>query len=187
VKRVPSSVLVLSIIGLIWAALVLVVFALRIVTILRDSGRPMPPWQDPIYRDTLYVTIKIVNLIVAPFFAALLLASCVGSMKLLQWARKAMLVYASAACVHIVVMGLFTYTYVIPNMSVGFYAGAPPRYYATSRELLMFTTVPITLLEIAFPVCVLYFFSRPKVIDAFNGIFPASPTNFPVEFPHQSA
>ena len=113
----------------------------------------------------------------------MLAVASIGSLRLRHWARNCMLVYAVCTLFRILAHGLFTYTYMLPNMSDGRFVGTV--YYPTGKLSLIYVTAGLIVLGLIFPICALYFFNRPHVKDAFNGIFPVSPTNFPVEFPSQ--
>ena len=43
-------------------------------------------------------------------------------------------------------------------------------------------TVCFMVLLFAYPICIFYYFTRPKVVKAFNGEFGADPTPFPVDY-----
>ena len=180
-NKTPTSVLVLSIIGLILGGLGILGLILVIGLQLVKFG-PRDPMTEALQKDAVYVAISLISSGIGLILGMLCVASCIGSFSLRPWARKGMCIYAWGAMAQAVLGGLYTMFYVYPKMAAALPAAAPPGYRAGVVGGMIGGGCGMVL-GLIYPICVLYFYSRPHVVDAFNGIFPASPTNFPVEFP----
>lgn len=178
-NKAPTSVVVLSIIGIIFSVLGILGLAWTAVVMF---GHILPdnPMIDAVNHDTLYLTVTGILGTIGVGFTILLFAASIASLKLVPWARRAMIVYAWYTIVVGILGTIFNIVYVMPKMQ----AAMPPGMAAGAIGG-MIGGVCGGLLGLIFPICVLYFYSRPHVIDAFNGIFPVSPTNFPVIYPSE--
>ena len=171
----PTSVKVLSIIGIILSVLGLCGFVWSIIILFGDF---MPnPMLEPLKHDGIYLGVTGVLGTIGIGFTFLLLAASIASLKLSPWARRGMIIYGWFGVIQCILSSIFNFLYVFPKM----YAAAPPAM-AGGAGVGMASGGIGMVLGLVFPICVIYFFARPHVIDAFNGIFPAAPTDFPVIF-----
>jgi hypothetical protein len=184
-RKVPTSVLVLAIIGLILGALGLCGMVWSVISIFVPFGPPNP-MLDALRNDALYLTFTVITAVVGTGFALLLIAACIGSFMLRPWARKGMIVYAWVNIVQGVIGSAFNFIYVFPKMAAALPPGADPAF-VMGLKFGMAAGACGVVLAIIYPACVLFFFSRRHVVDAFNGIFPVEPTNFPVAYPENPA
>ena len=183
-RNAPTSVKVIAIIGIVLGSLGILGLIWSLITIFAPLGPPNPILE-PLRHDSVYIASTIVALIIGVPLTVLLIVACVQSLRMQRWARRAMIVYAWLAIVQCVVGTVFNGAYLIPKMLSGIPAGTSPEMRAAMIGGA-FGGACGGLLSVVFPVCILYFFSRKKVVDAFNGIFPVSPTDFPVEVPGMS-
>jgi hypothetical protein len=182
-SKTPASVKVISILGIIWGAIGILGLVGSLVLIFVHIGPPNP-MLDALNKDPFYIAFSLVVEMIGIFKALLLIGSSVGSLSLKPWARPGMLVYAWVAIVQVVVGAIINMAYVFPKMMAAIPASTPPALRA-SMQAGMIAGACGAIISIIFPICILYFFTRLHVINAFKGIFPADPTDFPVLYPEQ--
>jgi hypothetical protein len=175
----PTSVKVLAIIGLVLGAIGALGLVYSFITVFVPIGPPNPILE-PLRQDSFYMTSVVLGLIIGIPLLVLLIVASARSLVLKPWARKGMIVYAWLAILQCIVGSVFNFTYLIPKMLSAVPAGAPPEVRAGAIGGAVGGACG-SILGLVFPICVLYFFSRQHVVNAFKGIFPASPTNFPVD------
>lgn len=166
----PPSVLILSIFGML-LALYGIFGSAATVFVLVNRGAvfgPPDPMTAKLHADTAYRVGIGLSVVVGLPLAVLLAASAIGSLWLARWARVGMLVHAVGTIVTAIASTIFTVGYVVPLMTSGVQLAGPQRagfiFGAYGGGICggLFTLI--------YPVCVLIFYTRPKVIDAFNGV-----------------
>lgn len=180
-NRLPPAILVLSIIGIIFAALGILgslVAGLVLVTPMLTD-----PALEGLRHDPIYLTVSTIALLFSTLVTILLLAASLASLKLRPWARPAMLTYALLSLFQNLFGTLFTIFYTLPHMSLS--ATASPAARAGYIGGLVGAAFGF-LVNAAWCLCILFFFTRPATIDAFNpALTPiANPTPFPIEPPN---
>ncbi len=178
--RRPTSVTVLAIIGLGIALLALggncingaLLFVDPSSAFLKSSPSLQVYFTDPGLRRLLTIE-SLVGFAVNTF----LVIGCIGSFPLKRWARGLTLNTAWAKIILALAQGIINIAYATPKIMAALTPGTPE--YSGAQIGRYFAPVGIAF-ALAFPVCVVYFYTRPLVIDAFRGIFQASPTAFPV-------
>jgi hypothetical protein len=180
-RKTPTSVLVLSIIGIVWAAIGILGGCASIVVLTVHVGPPNPIL-DELNHDTAYVVANFINLGLGVPLAILLLVASIACLRLIAWARKTMIFFAWASIAQLVLGTLINIFFVYPRLfHIMDAAGPLPPGTKEAQIAGMAIGFCITLLTPIYPICIIYYFSRPKIVDAFSGIFPALPTAFPVQ------
>jgi hypothetical protein len=179
-NRMPPAILVLAIIGIVFAALGILGALFGAVVLFFPFFTD--PSLDALRHDPIYITATSITLVFGTLTTILLLAASLGSLKLRPWARKAMLLYALLALAQNLLGTLFNLLYTLPHMTI-----ASPGSPAARAGFIGGVIGGLfgLLFNAAWSICILYFFSRPSAIDAFNPAFipTAAPTPFPVETP----
>lgn len=174
-RRVPASIMVLSIIGIVFAALGFL--GSCFAGIMLFTSFIHDPNYDALRDDPLYFYASAVGLGIGLVLMILLLAASIGSLQLRPWARKTMLVYAVLAVVQIVLSTAFHLIYTMPRMTTTLTGPAARAGYIGG----MIGAVFGLLFNLGWLGCVFFFYTRPRARDAFNGVFPADPTAFPLD------
>ncbi len=191
-QRTPTSVIVLSIIGIIWSVLVLLSLLWSIAAWFIHFGPPNPALET-LKTDPVYITVTVISTILNIAITSLLLVASIGSLRLRTGARRTMIIYAWLEIGKLILSTILSVTYIMPKMNAVMAAaippgspGASPGMIHTMMTISMIGGVCFAVVFLAYPICLLYFFSRPHVIDAFNGIFPPGQGAFPVITPTDS-
>ena len=180
----PTSLKVVAILGIIWSALILL--ATPCSMFLMFHPLTPNPIMDQLRRDSTYMAFALGSSALNCCLGVLLLASSIGCLKVKPWARMGMNAYAVAYAVTGLLGTVFNLIYVMPKMreAIAAAAGGPG---AMSPELFNMSQIIGAILGILFMagivLTILIIVNRKIAVDAFNGIFPADPTNFPVDFP----
>lgn len=167
----PTSVTVLSIIGIILAALALLCTPFQFIGLLVDTGLPNPQ-VDAIKENTLILALTIGVSVIGLLMAVVLLASSIGSLKLKPWARKGMIAYSIITIILTIVNTVVQVAVVMPEMM-----NSPQMAQLSDQERQMATVIGggvglfcgISIGTI-FPIFVLIFFNRRNVKEAFAGL-----------------
>jgi len=178
--KTPTSVLVLGIIGIIFSALGACGLVFALVFLFVPFGPPNPA-MTPLLHDVLYITFTGVCVAIGIPLNFLLLASSIGSLKLRPWARKGMIIYSWAAIAQVIISLIFNVAYVFPMMIAAVPADAAPPVKAGMIGGILGGSCG-GLLGLILPICILFFFSRSNVINAFKGIFPTNTASGPDDF-----
>ena len=183
-KRVPTSVMVISIIGIILSAFSFMGLCFNFASLFIEFGGPNPVL-DALKDDKLIMASSIAGLVVGIPLSILLLVASIGSIKLSPWARKGMITYAWCDIARLCVGILFMLLYSYPKMYEAIQnAGALPPGVREGMIGGMFGGICGALIAPIYPIFILIYYKKQHVIDAFNGIFPAAPTPFPVDYPN---
>ena len=182
--KCPVSVTVLSIIGLICSSLAMLSFIYLLAIHL--MGISSSPAVDALYRDPVFLTITIAGYGIAVPLNGLLFAASIGSLKLRLWAWRGMMVFAWVYIIQSVIGLVLNVIFIMPRTHAAIMASARPMPPGAPSMDLFFRIgevlgVCMGLGFLAYPICILIFYRRPRVRDAFHGIFPATGTDFPVE------
>ncbi len=173
-KNVPVPVLVLSIIGILFGAIGLL--GICIAPVMLFTSIIPNPTMEPLRGDNLYLGVTLGALVLNLIATVLLLSGSIGSLRLLPWARMAMLAYAIIAPVITCLASVFNILYTVPKLTAAMEGPA-----ATGGKIGGYIgAVGGLFFSLAFSACILYFYTRPKTVNAFKGIFPEDPTNFPI-------
>ena len=179
-RKVPTSVMVVSILGIIYGGLMVLcvpVNILLMVTPLFPS-----PVLDALRQDQTYVTVYLVNSAIGFCLGMLLLVSSIGSLKIKPWARLGMNVYAVALIVMTLVGTVITLEYVLPITKKAM-EGTPAAGLGIVSGIV--GAVLGLLFALAVAAVILVVFNRRVAVDAFRGIFPEEAATLPGEYPGQ--
>jgi hypothetical protein len=187
-SKTPTSVMVVSILGIIYGIYILLATPCGIFMIIHPI---MPnPMLETLTKDATYITFVLCTSIIQVCMGVLLLAASIGSLKLKPWARTGMNTYAVIKALFSLVGTVISLVFVLPRMTTAM-AATPPGPagpFAVSFAPLVGTFAIVgailgLLLGWAVSTVILITFNRRIAVDAFHGIFPVEPTNFPVQFP----
>jgi hypothetical protein len=178
-KKIPVSVLVLCCIGIALACLNFLSMAAGAFFIFVDLGGPNPA-RDALRNDSLQMAYFYVSLCTNLILATLLITCSIGSIKLRRWAWKGMLIYAWSELADTGAGLVFQIVHAIPRTLATLPA---ERSLRTITLIGVVASVVAPILWAVFPVCVLYFFSRKHVKEAFSGAGSTATLAFPPEFP----
>ena len=171
--RVPTSVTVISVLGLVFGAFG--VFGLAFSILFIFSGfqfGPPNPMMDKVNKDPGYLLGTGISLAVGVPLLVIMLASAIGGLSLKPWARVGMLIYAIGTILNGLVSTVFTVVYVIPLMLSALPQADPATQAGATAGA--YGGACGGLIGLIYPVCILWFYTRPHVKDAFNGIVPPS-------------
>ena len=165
----PASVVVLAVIGIVLASVTILnngVLGLLLVGSgkSRAMGPPsLRPWQFTDWSISLA-------------FGVFLLCACVGTLLLRPWARKALLVYAGAYLPWLAVCIAVTIRWTLPIMKGRAAAEGRPFLLVHEEDQvdLYQLEVILTAVVAVYPLCVLWFLTRPRVRAAFAAATPAA-------------
>jgi uncharacterized membrane protein len=176
--KTPTSIMVISILRIIYGGLgILFTPCSAFLTFHPLMPSPM---LDALHRDSAYMTIYFITLFVHFSLAVVLTASSIASLKLKPWGRAGMIVYAWSLVVMTAFNTVLTVAWVLPRMEAA--AAGTPAAPLMKMSGMIGAAFGIVL-GVGLAAVILYFFNRRIAIDAFNGIFPVPPSDFPVEHP----
>jgi hypothetical protein len=172
----PTSVTVLAIIGIIFAALG--TFGAIFMVAMLMGVTAQDPFNKALMEDGAYRGMQIVSEIVHTVLTVVLWIGSIGSLKLQPGARTAMLVYAWASIISGVISSIAMFI-ILPDLLDKAMAAAsmtmPPEVAQMTRSMLVVMMPISVILGAAYPVCVLIFYTRKKVVNAFQGKFEGPP------------
>jgi len=179
-RATPTSVMTLSIIGIVLGVISLVGGCGNVGLFVIDPApfiKVLPQMQvyltDPVIR-AFTLSQGIVNIAIN----SLLITACIASFSLRPWARRTMLGVAWTKIALAIIAQVIQFILVTPKLIAFYPPGSPER---AGAELGRYLAPVVLLLVIAYPICVIYFYRRRVVVDAFRGILPQT-HQFPVEF-----
>ena len=159
----PTSVLVLSIIGIIVSAYGILCAPLGVAFLFVNMGMPNPAI-DQIKNNAFLFNYTVVGTALGFIMSVLLLVCSIGAITLKPWARKGLLVWAGITIVTVLIGFVVTVGYILPNM-------APPANTPQSRGAAiggMIGGIAGGLIQLILPVLILIFMTRPRVVAAFE-------------------
>lgn len=178
--HVPIGVKVVSILGIIYAGLWLLMMPCS--TFLQFHPLTPSAATDALNQDRVYVANYVVSALLWTGMMVLLLVASIASLRLKPYARKTMLVFAWAHIVCALLSVVVSLAIVLPRIERAFASDPRLAPVAGMTETLGIAGAVLSaLFYAAISAVILYFFTRPIAIDAFHGIFPVEPTNFPVD------
>ena len=175
----PTSVMVVSILGIIYGAVI--VLGAPCGIFLTFHPLTPNPAADALAKDSGYVITVVISSAINFCLGLLLLASSIGSLKLKPWARLGMNVYAVVYVITNFVGTIVAFVFVMPKMADAM-ANMPPAAAQAAKIVALIGGVFGFLIALAIALIILVTFNRRIARDAFQGIFPADPTNFPVDY-----
>jgi len=172
----PTSVIVLSILGILFSVMgVCGILAAAAVfsSAFQFAGRNEA--LEVLKNDSTYVTFAAINLAISIPMTLLLLAASIGSLTLSGWARIGMLIYACVTIITTLAGTAFNIAYAIP-LQLSVIPQNSPQYTGATVGAWIGTCSGV--LALIYPAFVLYFYTRPHVVNAFRGIFPPDERRF---------
>lgn len=167
----PVSVTVLAILGIIFGAINVLCTPFGLLPFLVDTGQPNP-MIDVFWGSPFFFGWMIFSVAASFILGVVLLLGSIGSLQLRPVARKLMLIYAVAALVMAVAGFAINVVIMLPLLEQ--IDGGGPMMAGVLGGLV--GGVVGLLFGSAFPVAILYFYTRPNVKAAFAGPTPVSGT-----------
>lgn len=165
----PTSVTVIAILGLVWAGFGVLLTLWGLIVPLVSSA----PEQVALRADVGLMSVTYIGGCIGLLLNAVLVAGCIGALKMTRWSRPTLLGWAYVNLALIVITGLLNVAYVIPrtleiainaNPSV---SGMPENM----RRAMLIGAIVLGLLgslfSAALPVATLIIMSRKNVKEAF--------------------
>lgn len=163
VRTRPVSVIVLSIIGLLWAAMAVLCVPLSFIQFVV----PLPPPQDAIAADTradsLLFGATVIGNVVIFFLGLLLLIGCIGSLMLKKFAWMMMVVYALLSIITGLVWTFVTFTIIMPKTNA-----IMQKHGLPAMDWMFYIGIAFGALALIYQISVLVFYNTPKVKRAFG-------------------
>ena len=158
----PTSVIVMSIIGIIFAAMRILCTPLGLVPFFT----PMPPNPviDTFRNDPMLLAFLVIAGVLTCGLGVVLLIGCIGSLLLKRWARKLLVGYAIAQIAVEVISAVIQLAVAMPKVSAAL--GSGPQASQAIGGMIGGTVGGLVALVI--PILLLFFMTRPDVIAAFE-------------------
>lgn len=167
----PTSVTVISIIGIVLAALSLIFcLPVSVVPFFVPKMLEQNPGLLAVKNDTVRFAFSLGSFGMNVVMALLLLIASIGSLKLMRWARQAMIAYAVLTILLTVVFVagqmflIFPVTLAPENMP----PGTPPNAIGMIKAFSYGSVAFGALIALILPVFILIFFNKQHVVDAFE-------------------
>lgn len=167
----PTSVTVLAIIGIVLATLTLVIcMPLAVVPFFIPAVTDQNPGVAAIKNNTALFAWTLAGAGIGMVTSILLLVASIGSLKLLAWARHGMIAYAVITILMTIVNTVIQFAFVFPitlspsNLP----PGAPPNTMGMIKAFTYGSTLVGVTIMLVLPVCILIFFRKAHVVDAFE-------------------
>lgn len=167
----PTSVTVLSIIGIVLAVLSLVVcFPLQFASFVVPQMGSESPGVLAIRNNTPAFAFTLANAAINIVITIMLLVCAIGSLKLLRWARQGMLAYSIITIIMAIVgtLGQILLIFPITLAPENLPPGTPANALGMVKTISYVSTIFVVLIILVLPVCILIFFRKPHVVDAFE-------------------
>lgn len=166
----PTSVTTLAIIGIVLAALTLIVCTpLGIVPYFVPAMEAQSPALGAIKSNTALFAFLIASVAAGAVAALLLLFASIGSLRLNKWARPGMIAYAFIFILLSVVTLVANFAFVFPITTSPEYLPPEAKQMASMMKNITYGgTACMTLVFQLYPAAILYFFTRQHVVDAFE-------------------
>jgi len=175
-SRGPVSIKVISILAIILSAFLLFITPISLALIFLTTTDPV---EAVLRKDAGYVVFTLFCAVFGFAAAVVMFFSAIASLKLKPWGRRGMLLVAYLDTLITIATTIFSIIYVLPLMDRAAAGGS------VSPQILKLLHVVSAIggLLVTFVIngIIIYFFSRKVAVDAFNGIFPATRTAFPVQ------
>jgi len=169
--RTPPSVIVLSILGICYALLALLS---AVSTLYVMDNVYLDPATEFIKSDSLARPVEFMELILTLALAVMAMIGSIQSLRLSPSGRTTMIRFAWGNLLFNAAAWGFQFAYVLPNMPAARPGGPGLMYEIISGVVSL-------VVFVAYSLCILHFYRRRRVHDAFSGIFPAAGTNIPIE------
>jgi hypothetical protein len=179
--RSPKSVVVVSILGIIFSAFGILGTPCGIYLTFHPLSANQAA--EALAKDQNYITF-LLSSGAARFLLSLLLLVCsIGGLKLKRWARTGMNVYAVLYMLLALAGMVVSIVYVLPKTleAVQTAPGMTPEMARMAGIIGIISGAVGLLFVLGVAVTILVVFNRKVAVDAFNGILPADGTGFPVD------
>lgn len=167
----PTSVTVLSIIGIVLAVLSLVVcFPMQFASFVVPQMGSEAPGMIAIKNSTPAFAFTLANGAISILITIMLLICSIGSLKLFRWARQGMIAYAILTIITAIVGTILQFILIFPITLApeNLPPGTPANALGMAKVAAYIFTVLIVVIVLVLPICILIFFNRPHVKDAFE-------------------
>ena len=171
----PTSVTVLAIIGIILGGLGTLCSPFALMPFFMEMPGPKNPVIEAMKDDGTLMGWTVGSTVVGWLMAIVLLSASIAALKLKEWARKTLLVYAVTAFVTGVIGLVFTIAVMNPKMAAAM--GNDPAAKSAMAVQTVSTLVGFVV-GLILPSFLLFYMTRPHVKAAFAGLPPSAPAGY---------
>ena len=166
----PTSVTVLSIIGIVIAALSLICLPTSVLPFFVPAMQQNNPGIGAIKASPALFGWTLGSAATGILMSLLLLVGSIGALRLIRWARPAMLAYAVLSILMSIVTMVVQLAFVLPVSLApqNLPPGTPASAMGMVRGIAYGSTILFSLIFMALPTMILIFFRKPHVVDAFE-------------------
>jgi len=165
----PTVVTVFGVVNIVYGGLGVFVAGCGALSLALTRG-PMGqqnPGAEAILNNPALLTWSVVNPTLTFFFSLLLIAAGIGLLGLRPWARTASLVWGVYGALKAVASAVIGVLLVFPAMSEMMRQNSG-QFGAAFQGGMVFGVVAAAIIGLVYPVCILYFMTRPSFIEAFK-------------------
>ena len=166
----PTVVTVFGVINIVYGGLGVFVAgcgALGLALMHGPMGQQNPGAQ-AIWKTPALLTWSVVSPILMFFFSLLLIAAGIGLLGLRPWGRTASLVWGVYGALKAVAGAVIRVLFVLPAMP-DMMQQNPGQFGAAFQGGMVFGVAAAAMIGLVYPLCILYFMTRPSFIEAFKG------------------
>lgn len=160
----PTSVVVLSIIGIVFGVLGLVCVPLGLASYFVPSMQAQNPGIAAVKANPPLFAWVLASNLFGLLLSVLLLLGSIGSLRLMKWARSLMIAYSVIGIAATIVISVVNLVWLTPVM----FENVPPEVRGVVKVSSYVGAVLGILFGLAMPVLILVFFRKPHVVDAFE-------------------
>jgi hypothetical protein len=171
----PTSVTVLAILGIIFGGFGTLCSPAALIPFFLDMPGPKNPVMEAMKSDGTLMAWTLGSTLVGWIMAIVLLSASIAALKLKEWARKTLAIYAVAAFVTGAINLVFTLTVMNPKMAE--IIGNDPAAKSAMAMQTVFTLIGFAI-GMIFPAFLLFYMTRPHVKAAFAGLPPSAPAGY---------
>ncbi len=160
----PTSVTVLSIISIVFAALGVICVPIGIVSYFIPTVQESNPGIAAVKNNPPLFAWVLASNLFGFVMSIVLMAAAIGSLKLLKWARSLMIAYSIIGILTSIIVTVINTIWLTPVMI----QNAPAQAQGIVKVSSYVGAVIGLVFGLTMPVLVLIFFRKPHVVDAFE-------------------
>ncbi len=171
----PTSVTVLAILGIIFGGFGTLCSPFALIPFFMEMPGPKNPVMEAMKDDGTLMGWTIGSTLLGWVMAIVLLSASIAALKLKEWARKTLAIYAVAAFVTGAISLVFTLAVMNPKMAE--IIGNDPAAKSAMAMQTVFSLIGFAV-GLIFPAFLLFYMTRPHVKAAFAGMAPAAQAGY---------
>jgi hypothetical protein len=164
----PAAVTVFGILNIVFGSLGLCALLFSMAMSATWGSWDAPGRRVPLFEDPTWQAYSAITTVVGFGLCITLLAAGIGLLSMQRWARVASIGYAIVNLVMNAVGLLFTFAYVLPRIA----EGVPERAAGAVTASVVIGGVVGSLIGTAYPILLLVFMTRAKIVRAFEAQNP---------------